>query len=343
VITARATKIAVRPLDNPELERGADKLRTLIYPDHPEAYETDWHASVWRWLGTHPLADEMHRWVLASEENEVVGHLAAVPLYYRVGGERVEVTGLMGPGVDPHLYKASQGDVSALQEADVVFYNGLFLEGKMEDILEKVGEQKPAVRVTEGIPEGMLLKSVDYEGQSDPHVWFDVTMWRYAVDPVVRQLSEMDPEGARYYERRGEAYERELDELHRYVEERISSIPEEQRVLVTAHDAFRYFGRRYGMEVRGLQGISTEAEAGAGDVRELADYLAENEIRAIFVESSVPRRNVEAVQAAARDRGHDLEIGGQLYSDAGGDAGTEGETYVGMVRENADTIAEALR
>lgn len=264
-------------------------------------------------------------------------------LVRQIGGDRVEVTGLMGPGVDPHLYKASQGDVSALREADVIFYNGLFLEGQMEDILERTGEQKPTVQVTGGIPEGELLDSPQYEGQFDPHVWFDATLWRTTVDPVVEQLSELDPEGASEFEQRGEEYKRQIDELDTFVEEEISSIPEEQRVLVTAHDAFNYFGRRYGMEVRGLQGISTEAEAGSRDVQELADFLAENEIKAIFVESSVPPQTIEAVQDAARDRGWEVEIGGELYSDAGGDEGTEAETYTGMFRENVETITEALK
>ena len=264
-------------------------------------------------------------------------------LVRQIGGDRVEVTGLMGPGVDPHLYKASQGDVSALREADVVFYNGLFLEGQMEDILEKTGEQKPTVQVTKDIPEEELLDSPQYEGQFDPHVWFDATLWRTTVDPVVEQLSELDPEGASEFEQRGEEYKRQIDELDSFVGEEISSIPEEQRVLVTAHDAFNYFGRRYGMEVRGLQGISTEAEAGSRDVQELADFLAENEIKAIFIESSVPPQTIEAVQDAARDRGWELEIGGELYSDAGGDEGTEAETYTGMFRENVETITEALK
>jgi manganese/zinc/iron transport system substrate-binding protein len=264
-------------------------------------------------------------------------------LVRQIGGDRAEVTGLMGPGVDPHLYKASQGDVSALREADVVFYNGLFLEGQMEDILEKTGEQKPTVQVTIDIPEEELLDSPQYEGQFDPHVWFDATLWRTTVDPVVEQLSELDPEGASEFEQRGEEYKRQIDELDSFVGEEISSIPGEQRVLVTAHDAFNYFGRRYGMEVRGLQGISTEAEAGSRDVQELADFLAENEIKAIFIESSVPPQTIEAVQDAARDRGWELEIGGELYSDAGGDEGTEAETYTGMFRENVETITEALK
>ena len=264
-------------------------------------------------------------------------------LVRQVGGDRVEVTDLMGPGVDPHLYRASQGDVSALRDADVVFYNGLFLEGQMEDILEKTSEQKPAVQVTGDIPEEELLDSPQYEGQFDPHVWFDATLWKTTVDPVVEQLSELDPDGANEFEQRGEEYKQQIDDLHSFVEEEISSIPEEQRVLVTAHDAFNYFGRQYGMEVRGLQGISTESEAGSRDVQELADFLAENEIKAIFVESSVPPETIEAVQDAARDKGWELEIGGELYSDAGGDESTEAETYTGMFRENVETITGALK
>lgn len=264
-------------------------------------------------------------------------------LVREVGGGKVEVTGLMGPGVDPHLYRASQRDVLALSEADAVFYNGLFLEGQMVEIMEKVDRQKPAVAVTEDIPRDELLASEDYDDQYDPHVWFDVGMWRTSVGPVVETLSELDPENAGYYERRGAAYERELAELDREVEREISSIPEDRRVLVTAHDAFRYFGREYGMEVRGLQGISTEAEAGTGDVSGLADYLAEEEIPAIFVESSVSPRSIRATQAATEARGWEVEVGGELYADAMGEPGTRAGSYTGMIRENVDTITEALK
>lgn len=264
-------------------------------------------------------------------------------LVREVGGGKVEVTGLMGPGVDPHLYRASQRDVLALSEADAVFYNGLFLEGQMVEIMEKVDRQKPAVAVTEDIPREELLASEDYDDQYDPHVWFDVGMWRTSVGPVVETLSELDPENAGYYERRGAAHERELAELDREVEREISSIPEDRRVLVTAHDAFRYFGREYGMEVRGLQGISTEAEAGTGDVSGLADYLAEEEIPAIFVESSVSPRSIRATQAAAEARGWEVEVGGELYADAMGEPGTRAGSYTGMIRENVDTITEALK
>lgn len=264
-------------------------------------------------------------------------------LVREVGGEKVEVTGLMGPGVDPHLYRASQRDVLALSEADAVFYNGLFLEGQMVEIMEKVDRQKPAVAVTEDIPREELLASQDYDDQYDPHVWFDVGMWRTSVGPVVETLSELDPENAGYYERRGAEYERELAELDREVEREISTIPEDRRVLVTAHDAFRYFGREYGMEVRGLQGISTEAEAGTGDVSGLADYLAEEEIPAIFVESSVSPRSIRATQAAAEARGWDVRVGGELYADAMGQPGTRAGSYTGMIRENVETITEALK
>jgi manganese/zinc/iron transport system substrate-binding protein len=264
-------------------------------------------------------------------------------LVEQVGGEHVEVTGLMGPGVDPHTYRASQSDVAALQEADVVFYNGLFLEGQMQDLFVDVAEQTPTVRVTEAVPEEQLLESEEYEGQFDPHIWFDVSMWQMTIDPVVEQLSELKPEAAEDFEQRGEEYRQELEELHAEVQERISSIPEENRMLVTAHDAFRYFGRAYDMEVVGVEGISTEGEAGAGDIQEVVDFVVENEVPAIFVEGSVPPQNIEAVQAAARDRGWDVEVADEeLYSDAGGPEGSGAETYVGMVRANIDTIVEAL-
>jgi manganese/zinc/iron transport system substrate-binding protein len=264
-------------------------------------------------------------------------------LVEQVGGEHVEVTGLMGPGVDPHTYRASQSDVAALQEADVVFYNGLFLEGQMQDLFVDIAERTPTVRVTAAVPEEQLLESEEYEGQFDPHIWFDVSMWQMTIDPVVEQLSELKPEAAEDFERRGEEYRQELEELHAEVQERISTIPEEDRVLVTAHDAFRYFGRAYGMEVVGVEGISTEGEAGAGDIQEVVDFVVENEVPAIFVEGSVPPQNIEAVQAAARDRGWDVQIADEeLYSDAGGPEGSGAETYVGMVRANIDTIVEAL-
>lgn len=264
-------------------------------------------------------------------------------LVERVGGDDVEVTALMGPGVDPHDYQASQGDISALQDADAVFYNGLFLEGQMQDLFIDVAEQNPTVRVTSEVPEDELLESEEYEGQFDPHIWFDVQMWQTTIDPVVEQLSELKPDAADGFEERGEEYREELEELHAEVEERIGEIPEEDRFLVTAHDAFRYFGEAYGMEVVGVEGIGTEGEAGAGDIQEVVGFVVDNDVPAIFVEGSVPPQNIEAVQAAAQDQGAEVEVADEeLYSDAGGDEGSGADTYPGMVRANIDTMVGSL-
>ena len=259
-----------------------------------------------------------------------------------VGGDRVEARGLMGPGVDPHLYKASEGDVLRLGTADIVFYGGLHLEAKLAEVLERMGDRVNTKAVTDDIDRSLLLKPAAFEGQYDPHVWFDVSLWAHTVDTVRDALIDLDPGSADYYRANAARYRAELDDLHRYVKEQAARIPPEQRVLVTAHDAFNYFGRAYGFEVRGLQGISTAAEAGTSDVRSLADFLAQRKIRAIFVESSVPVRNVEAVQAAVRSRGWDIAIGGELFSDAMGSEGTPEGTYIGMVRHNIDTIVKAL-
>ena len=259
-----------------------------------------------------------------------------------VGGEHVEVAALMGPGTDPHLYVASEGDVDRLVRADVIFYSGLFLEAQMADVLRQIGERKPAVAVAERIPADKLLPWATYDDEYDPHVWFDVSLWMYAVEQVRDTLAEVDPANAAAYTANAAAYLEELADLHAYVQVQAAKLPAEKRILVTAHDAFHYFGRAYGFDVRGLQGISTASEAGAADVRELADFIAERHIPAIFVETSVPVRNVEALQAAVRDRGADVQIGGQLYSDALGAPDSDGGTYIGMVRHNIDTIVGAL-
>ena len=260
-----------------------------------------------------------------------------------VGGDHVQVNGLMGAGIDPHLYVASEGDVELLQNADIIFYSGLFLEAQMEDILEQIGERKTVVAVAENIDKSLLLPWTDYNADEfDPHVWFDVTLWAKAVEAVRDTLVEYDPTNADAYRANTEAYLKELDELHAYVKTQAERLPADQRVLITAHDAFHYFGRAYGFEVRGLQGISTASEAGTADVRELADFIVARQIRALFVESSVPVRNIEALQAAVQAQGFTVEIGGQLYSDAMGDPGTPDGTYVGMVRHNIDTIVGAL-
>ncbi|MBP8291717.1 MAG: zinc ABC transporter substrate-binding protein [Caldilineaceae bacterium] len=259
-----------------------------------------------------------------------------------VGGDAVTVTTLMGPGVDPHLYVASEGDVAALQDADIIFYSGLFLEAQMDDVLHQIGERKPSVAVAEVIDRAQLLPIHGLADEYDPHVWFDVALWAQTVAAVETTLAEAAPAQAEMFAANAARYRAELDELDRYVREQAAKVPESKRALVTAHDAFHYFGRAYGFDVRGLQGISTASEASTADVRDLADFIAANQIPAIFVETSVPVRNIEALQAAVRDRGFDVQIGGQLYSDSLGDpAGPDG-TFAGTVRHNIDTIVHAL-
>ena len=259
-----------------------------------------------------------------------------------VGGERVEVIGLMGPGVDPHLYKASAGDVQKLNSASLIFYNGLHLESKMGDILAKMSGDTKTIAVTDAVDRSLLLTPPEFEGQYDPHLWFDVMLWMKAVGTVRDALSEYDPDNTLAYWSNAERYFAKLAELHEYVKEQAARVPSEQRVLVTAHDAFNYFGKAYGFEVRGLQGISTATEAGIADVQELATFIAERRIPAIFVESSVSTRSLEAVKAAVKSKGFDVKIGGELFSDAMGNEGTLKGTYTGMVRHNIDTIVKAL-
>jgi manganese/zinc/iron transport system substrate-binding protein len=294
-------------------------------------------------VGCGPIEPPRAR-VLDGETISVVATIGMITdAVERVGGERVEVEGLMGPGIDPHLYKASEGDLRRLERADVIFYGGLHLEAKMADVLERIGERRATQAVTDAIPRSVLLRPAAFQGQYDPHVWFDVALWMRAVEQVRDRLSELDPGSAGLYRRNAAAYLVELRELDDYVHEQALRVPERHRVIVTAHDAFNYFGVAYGFEVRGLQGISTAAEAGAGDVQRLARFIAENRIPAIFVESSVSSRTIQALREAVRARGFDVEIGGSLFSDAMGDPGTPEGTYVGMVRHNVDTIVEGLR
>ena len=281
---------------------------------------------------------------LSQRQIRVVATIGMITdVVQNVGGERVEAVGLMGPGIDPHLYKASEGDVARLQEADIIFYNGLHLEAQMGSVLERMaGGRIRTVAVTDPIDRDLLLAPPEFQGNYDPHVWFDVTLWMNTVTQVRDTLAEADPGSAALYEANAERYLGELAELHAYVQEQAERVPADKRVLITAHDAFNYFGRAYGFEVRGLQGISTESQASTSDVQGLADFITERQIPAVFVESSVPQRTIEAVQAAVRDRGFDVQIGGSLYSDAMGNPGTPEGTYVGMVRHNVDTIVGAL-
>ena len=262
----------------------------------------------------------------------------------RIGGERVSVTGLMGPGVDPHLYKASADDVRTLREADVIFYGGLQLEGKMADLLDRLAESQTTVAVTRDLPRERLLEApAGVAEQYDPHVWFDVSLWQAASRTIAATLKGKDPRNAAVYERNLNRYLAELDRLDAYIRDRISAIPKRRRVLVTSHDAFEYFGRRYDIDVAAIQGISTAAEATTADIRRVADLLVERDVKAVFVESSVPRQTIDAVLAAARRQGHVAKVGGELFADAAGDQGTPEGTYVGMLRANVDRIAEGLR
>lgn len=262
-----------------------------------------------------------------------------------IAGEHAEVTTLMGEGVDPHLYTPTRNDVRRLRSADVIFYNGLLLEGQMTDVLVRVAtEGKPVRAVTERIlkDSDYLLEYQEDPDYNDPHVWMDVGGWMRSIPVIVATLSEFDPENAEDYEANGEAYRKQLEELDAYAERVISSIPEPQRVLVTAHDAFQYMGRAYGIEVRGIQGLSTASEAGVRDIENLVDYIVEREIPAVFVETSVADKNVRALVEGARARGHSVKIGGSLFSDAMGQPGTYRGTYIGMIDHNVTTIARAL-
>lgn len=265
-------------------------------------------------------------------------------LVKQIAGDYVNIQSLMGPGIDPHLYKASAGDVTKMQKADMVAYNGLHLEGKMGDIFEDLrGSDKLIVSATDGIDEDELLDFITNPGSFDPHVWFDVDIWQGAARNIARGLSELDKENKEAYEKNLEKYLDELDDLEDYIEDRISEIPKDKRILITAHDAFQYFGKAYDFDVRGLQGISTDSEAGTSDVRELADFIVEKQIKAIFVESSVPRKNIEALKEAVKAKGFEVEIGGELYSDSIGDAGSPAETYIGTFKANIDIIVDALK
>ena len=263
-------------------------------------------------------------------------------LVENIGGDHVLVSGLMGPGVDPHLYRPSANDVKKLQDANIVFYNGLDLEGKMGDIFVKIGREGTAVwAVSENIPHESLL-SLDTAGHFDPHIWWNAELWIEAAKVVATGLSEYDPENSEMYEKNLEEYVEQLQELHKDSLEKINSIPQEQRVLVTAHDAFQYFGNAYGLEEMAIQGWSTSSEAGIREIQNLADEIAERKIKAVFVETSISPATIEALKAAVQDKGHDVVIGGELFSDAIGEKGTHEGTHIGAFTHNVDTIVQAL-
>jgi manganese/zinc/iron transport system substrate-binding protein len=259
-----------------------------------------------------------------------------------VGGDKVDVISLMGPGIDPHLYRASQGDIKKLNDAEIIFYNGIHLEGKMEDIFEKMSKDKPTVAVADSIPADQLLTAKG-SNSHDPHVWFDIQAWIHVVDTVEQELTKLSPENEEQFKENALHYKEELEEMDQYAREQIATIPEESRVLVTAHDAFNYFGHAYGLEVMGLQGLSTDSEYGLKDVQALVDTIVERNIKAVFIESSISGKSIQAVVEGAKKQNHDVVIGGKLYSDAMGEEGTDEGTYIGMFKHNVDTIVSSLR
>ena len=259
-----------------------------------------------------------------------------------VGGKHVEVKALMGAGVDPHLYKASPGDLSLMSNGDMVLYSGWHLEGKMTEVFDNLAREKPAIAVAEkGIPHDQILEVEG--GAHDPHVWFDVSLWSQTAGAVRDVLVEFDPPNAADYKANAAAYQERLAKLHQEAKTKIATIPKEQRVMVTAHDAFRYFGRAYEIEVRGIQGISTDSEAGVKQINDLVTFISKRKIKAVFVETSVSDQNIKSLLEGSAASGHKVVIGGSLYSDAMGDDGTPEGTYEGMVRHNVETIVKALK
>ena len=260
----------------------------------------------------------------------------------QVGGDRISVTALMGAGVDPHAYRQTRSDIAAMLRADLVLWHGLYLEAQLEEFLLDLGERQTVIAVGETVAEADRLAHDDYAGRFDPHVWMDPALWAVVVEGVRDALTQVDPEGAPDYRAAAERHLEDIARLAGYARDALESVPAKQRVLVTAHDAFNYFGEAYGFEVMGIQGISTESEAGLRRIEDLVDTLVTRRISAVFIESSVSDRNVRALVEGAAAAGHTVSIGGELFSDAMGATGTYEGTYIGMIDHNATTVTRAL-
>ncbi len=258
-----------------------------------------------------------------------------------IGSEFVKIEQLMGEDVDPHLYKVTSADVAKMNDADVIFYSGLHLEGKMTDALERLAKKKAVFPVTEYLSSKSLL--TDEDNHPDPHVWFDVSLWSEAAGVIGEALAKYDPAHASTYQKNTEKYRADLAKLHEDAKKEIATIPKEKRVLVTSHDAFRYFGRAYDIDVKGIQGISTDTEASLREINQLVDFIVQRKVKAVFVETSVNQRNMRSLQDGCKARGHAVELGGELFSDAMGKEGTPEGTYIGMIRHNVETVVKALR
>ena len=261
-------------------------------------------------------------------------------LTQNIGGKHVKVTALMGTGVDPHLYKATQGDLRRLVNADIILYNGLHLEGKLQDIFEKMARKKPVFAISSLISSEDLIY---HDNSPDPHIWFDITLWQKAGERVLEILIAQDPNNQKEYQRNAQRYLKQLQQLHVWVQTEIATIPQSRRILITAHDAFGYFGRAYDIQVKGLQGVSTASEFGLQDIRQLKTLVVKHQIKAVFVESSVSPRFIEALVKGVEAEGHPLTVGGELYSDAMGLKNTPTGNYIGMVKHNVNTIVSALK
>lgn len=265
-------------------------------------------------------------------------------LVKNIGGDKVEVEGLMGAGVDPHLYKASEGDVSKLSQANMIFYNGLHLEGKLVEVFEKMESQQiKTIAIADAIDKNDLIASALFASNYDPHIWFNVENWEKATVYVAEQLSAAIPENKAFFTANAEKYLAQLKTLQQELDTEINTLPEDKRRLVTAHDAFNYFGKAFKFDVLGLQGLSTATEAGVQDVQKTAAYIIDHKVKAVFIESSVPRRTVEALQAAVNSKNHNVVIGGTLFSDALGNPNTPEGTYIGMFKFNVHTIVTSLK
>lgn len=276
--------------------------------------------------------------------NVVTTTTMVTDLVKNIGGDKIDINGLMGAGVDPHLYKASEGDVAKLFNANVIIYSGLHLEGKLVEVFEKMEHQnKKTIEISDVIAKDNLIGSALFASNYDPHIWFDITNWTKMTVYVADKLAEIDVKNADFYKNNAKIYLEKLEVLNKEVAQKINELSEEKRILVTAHDAFNYFGRQHKFNVVGLQGLSTATEAGVQDVQKLAKFIIDNKVKAIFVESSVPKRTIEALQEAVKSKGHEVVIGGTLYSDALGSAGTIEGTYIGMYKANVNTIVNALK
>ena len=259
-----------------------------------------------------------------------------------IGGDLVEVKALMGPGVDPHAYRQTRTDILAMSRADLILWNGLYLEAQMEEVLGDLSARVPVRAVAEVVPEGTRIAHDDYADRFDPHVWMDPVLWRDVAFAIRDALSEVAPDHASEFAKNADTYAEDVIKLANYAKNVLASVPEQTRVLVTAHDAFNYFGRAYGFDVIGIQGISTESEAGLNRITELVNLLVEREVSAVFVESSVSDRSIRALIEGAAAKGHDVRVGGELFSDAMGHPGTYEGTYIGMIDHNATVISTAL-